>query len=64
MRAFMFAYFSFSGAVFLYKYADEIISVSDDVALDLTTNFSVPKSKVKTIHNPIIDIKRQKTRWA
>ena len=41
---------------FLYKYADEIISVSDDVALDLTTNFSVPKSKVKTIHNPIIDI--------
>ena len=29
---------------FLYKYADEIISVSDDVALDLTTNFSVPKS--------------------
>ena len=37
----------------LYKKSDMIISNSHESAKDLTSNFEVPKEKMKVIHNPI-----------
>ena len=46
-----------------YRYADQIISVSDDVAKDLADNFSIPNKKIKTIYNPIIDDNISDSQW-
>ncbi|MEO1373378.1 MAG: glycosyltransferase [Cyanobacteria bacterium J06635_10] len=39
----------------VYPYADEIIGVSHDVSRDLENQLNLPKGRVKTIYNPIVD---------
>ena len=47
----------------LYNRADKIITVSDDVAVDLISKFNIPKDKIKTVYNPIISHNIQQNEW-
>lgn len=37
----------------LYRHANRVIAVSDGVADDLAQNFSVPRTRIETIYNPV-----------